>query len=229
MGKQLTSGGCLSPVLYNATAWLTGQGTECAGNTAGKVVAVRRLRGPYAAVHNLCGQTGQRIHVSTRSCARRAGRAKRDVEYGHFLVCTVLAFAAPGVSGGELLDGKSWLPGITVPDSPYRFRFREADNSSAFAALAAGQLMPAEATGWLAENPEALGNLAGALWNQHPAMPLIRSLMKQAAEKTESPLMERKPAEILGSYAGEIPVNTALSNEGALRFYLQICYLNKQL
>ena len=33
-------------------------GTECAGNTAGKVVAVRRLRGPYAAVHNLCGQTG---------------------------------------------------------------------------------------------------------------------------------------------------------------------------
>lgn len=89
--------------------------------------------------------------------------------------------------------------------------------------------MPAEATGWLAENPEALGNLARALWNQHPAMPLIRSLMKQAAEKTESPLMERKPAEILGSYAGEIPVNTALSNEGALRFYLQICYLNKQL
>ena len=80
---------------------------------------------------------------------------------------------------GELLDGKRWLPGITVPDSPYRFRFREADNSSAFAALAAGQLMPAEATGWLAENPEALGNLAGSLWNQHPAMPLIRSLMKQ--------------------------------------------------
>lgn len=115
---------------------------------------------------------------------------------------------------GELLDGKSWLPGMTVPDSPYRFRFREAENASAFSALAAGQLMPAEATGWLAENPEALGNLAGALWNQHPAMPLIRSLLKQAAEKTESPLIERKPAEILSTYAGEIPENTALSNEG---------------
>ncbi|BAN99851.1 hypothetical protein E05_50850 [Plautia stali symbiont] len=38
--------------------------------------------------------------------------------------------------------------------------------------------------------------------------------MKQAAEKTESPLMERKPAEILSSYAGEISENTALSNEG---------------
>lgn len=88
---------------------------------------------------------------------------------------------------GELLDGKSWLPGMTIPDSPYRFRFREAENASAFAALVAGQLMPAEATGWLAENPVALGNLAGALWNQHPAMPLIRSLMKQAAEKVESP------------------------------------------
>lgn len=91
---------------------------------------------------------------------------------------------------GELLDGKGWLPGMTVPDSPYRFRFREAENASAFAALAAGQLMPAEATGWLAENPEALGNLAGALWNQHPGMPLIRSLMKQVAEKVESPSQE---------------------------------------
>lgn len=91
---------------------------------------------------------------------------------------------------GELLDGKSWLPGMTVPDSPYRFRFREAESASAFAALAAGQLMPAEATGWLAENPAALGNLAGALWNQHPGMPLIRSLMKQAAEKVESPSQE---------------------------------------
>lgn len=91
---------------------------------------------------------------------------------------------------GELLDGKIWLPGMTVPDTPYRFRFREAESASAFAALAAGQLMPAEATGWLAENPEALGNLAGALWNQHPGMPLIRSLMKQAAEKVESPSPE---------------------------------------
>lgn len=103
---------------------------------------------------------------------------------------------------GELLDGKSWLPGMTVPDSPYRFRFREAENASAFAALAAGQLMPAEATGWLAENPGALGNLAGALWNQHPGMPLIRSLMKQAAEKTDSPLIESKTDEVVNTLAG---------------------------
>ncbi|AUO65975.1 relaxase [Citrobacter freundii complex sp. CFNIH2] len=103
---------------------------------------------------------------------------------------------------GELLDGKSWLPGMTVPDSPYRFRFREAENASAFAALAAGQLMPAEATGWLAENPGALGNLAGALWNQHPGMPLIRSLMKQAAEKTDSPLIESETDEVVNTLAG---------------------------
>ncbi len=143
-------------------------------------------------------------------------QAEQNVMWNTVIFWSALFWHLPLLASleGELLDGKSWLPGITVPDSPYRFRFREADNSSAFAALAAGQLMPAEATGWLAENPEALGNLAGALWNQHPAMPLIRSLMKQAAEKTESPLMERKPAEILGSYAGEIPVNTALSNEG---------------
>lgn len=143
-------------------------------------------------------------------------QAEQNVMWNAVIFWAALFWHLPLLASleGELLDGKSWLPGITVPDSPYRFRFREADISSAFAALAAGQLMPAGATGWLAENPEALGNLAGALWNQHPAMPLIRSLMKQAAEKTESPLMERKPAEILSSYVVEIPENTALSNEG---------------
>lgn len=143
-------------------------------------------------------------------------QAEQNVMWNAVIFWSALFWHLPLLASleGELLDGKSWLPGITVPDSPYRFRFLEADNSSAFAALAAGQLVPAEATGWLAENPGALGNLAGSLWNQHPAMPLIRSLMKQAAEKTESPLMERKPTEILSSYAGEIPENTALSNEG---------------
>lgn len=119
-------------------------------------------------------------------------QAEQNVMWNTVIFLSALFWHLPLLASleGELLNGKSWLPGITVPDSPYRFRFREADNSSAFAALAAGQLMPAEATGWLAENPKALGNLAGALWNQHPAMPLIRRLMKQAAEKVESPLLE---------------------------------------
>ncbi|HHT3862403.1 TPA: TraI domain-containing protein [Enterobacter hormaechei] len=119
-------------------------------------------------------------------------QAEQNVMWNAVIFWSALFWHLPLLASleGELLDGKSWLPGITVPDSSYRFRFREADNSSAFAALAAGQLMPAEATGWLAENPEALGNLAGSLWNQHPAMPLIRSLMKQAAEKVESPSLE---------------------------------------
>ncbi|MBK0162547.1 TraI domain-containing protein [Klebsiella sp. S69] len=116
-------------------------------------------------------------------------QAEQNVMWNAVIFWSALFWHLPLLASleGELLDGKRWLPGITVPDSPYRFRFRETDNSSAFAALAAGQLMPAEATGWLAEYPEALGNLAGALWNQHPAMPLIRNLMKQAAEKVESP------------------------------------------
>ena len=106
-------------------------------------------------------------------------QAEQNVMWNAVIFWSALFWHLPLLASleGELLDGKRWLPGITVPDSPYRFRFREADNSSAFAALAAGQLMPAEATGWLAENPEALGNLAGSLWNQHPAMPRIRRLM----------------------------------------------------
>lgn len=131
-------------------------------------------------------------------------QAEQNVMWNTVIFWSALFWHLPLLASleGELLDGKSWLPGITVPDSPYRFRFREADNSSAFAALAAGQLMPAEATGWLAENPEALGNLAGALWNQHPAMPLIRSLMKQAAEKTDSPLMGSKTDEVVNTLTG---------------------------
>lgn len=91
---------------------------------------------------------------------------------------------------GETVDGVKWQPGLSVPGKAYRFRFRlvPPDNGQALAALAAGQLMPTEAISWLAGNDKALYNLAGALWNNQPEMPLIQSILKQAADRVASPL-----------------------------------------
>ncbi|WP_127958517.1 TraI domain-containing protein [Serratia microhaemolytica] len=99
---------------------------------------------------------------------------------------------------GEESTGNIWQPGITVPAGPYRFRFRPsslaAKDISALAAVIANQLMPIAGIRWLAGNPAALSNLAGALWNSKPAMPLIRSLLQQSAERVASPLAMNQPA-----------------------------------
>ncbi|MCC4849029.1 hypothetical protein LMF94_23350, partial [Salmonella enterica subsp. enterica serovar Muenster] len=77
----------------------------------------------------------------------------------------------------------------------YRFRFRSsppnAHDASALAALAAGQLMPAEAINWLSGNSGALLSLACAFRNGSPDMPLIRTLLDQAAEKVDSPALRK--------------------------------------
>lgn len=94
---------------------------------------------------------------------------------------------------GEQLNGEPWLPGMTVPEKAYRFRFRKSDpagaDACAQASVMAAQLLPAEAVSWLSATPAALRNLAGALWNGHPEMPLLREILKQAAEKVEAPSM----------------------------------------
>ena len=100
---------------------------------------------------------------------------------------------------GETTGGVSWQPGISVPDAPYRFRFRScpptAHDASALAALAASQLMPAEAINWLSGNPDALFSLACAFRNGSPDMTLIRTLLDQAAEKVDSPLFMKAASE----------------------------------
>ncbi|EEV6991299.1 heavy metal resistance protein CzcA [Escherichia coli] len=93
---------------------------------------------------------------------------------------------------GELVSGKLWQPGMSSPDEAFRFRYRQqrlqGTEAQQLAAVMAGQLLPEGATAWLATVPGALQNLAGAVWNQHPEMALIRSVLKTAAEEVESPL-----------------------------------------
>lgn len=97
---------------------------------------------------------------------------------------------------GETTGGVNWQPGISVPDAPYRFRFRpsppNAHDASALAALAASQLMPAEAINWLSGTPAALFSLACAFRNGSPDVSLIRTLLEQAAEKVDSPVLRKE-------------------------------------
>ncbi|EKJ1384415.1 TraI domain-containing protein [Escherichia coli] len=94
---------------------------------------------------------------------------------------------------GELVSGKLWQPGMSPPGDAFRFRYRQqclqGTEAQQLAAVMAGQLLPEGATAWLATVPEALQNLAGAVWHQHPEMALIRLVLKAAAEEVESPLL----------------------------------------
>ncbi|EBC1781651.1 hypothetical protein CU955_09260 [Salmonella enterica] len=118
---------------------------------------------------------------------------------------------------GETASGVNWQPGISVPDTPYRFRFRSsppnAHDASALAALAASQLMPAEAINWLSGNSGALLSLACAFRNGSPDMPLIRTLLDQAAEKVDSPALRKETGE---SSVAIVPPDSVTSQEGTL-------------
>lgn len=115
---------------------------------------------------------------------------------------------------GATVDGMKWQPGLSVPGNAYRFRFRltPPDNGQPLAALAAGQILPEEAISWLAGNDEALRNLAGAVWNTQPEMPLIQHILNQAADRVASPLSplsvtENTPAST--STLSQLPVQPA--------------------
>ncbi|MBH2846635.1 TraI domain-containing protein [Serratia marcescens] len=118
---------------------------------------------------------------------------------------------------GETTSGANWQPGISVPDAPYRFRFRpsipNAHDASALAALAAGQLMPAEAINWLSGTSAALFSLAGAFRNGSPDMPLIRTLLDQAAEKVDSPVLRKETGESSVAIGKTVPDEPAEMEE----------------
>nr|WP_324135667.1 TraI domain-containing protein [Erwinia psidii] len=61
---------------------------------------------------------------------------------------------------GEMQSGRTWLPGLTVPGEPYRFRFRGYSPENALtisqSAMIAARLVPTEAIDWLSTLPAAV-------------------------------------------------------------------------
>ncbi|WP_433668895.1 TraI domain-containing protein [Klebsiella michiganensis] len=128
-------------------------------------------------------------------------QAAQGVIWQAVIFWTALCYHLPLLASieGETASGLNWQPGISVPDAPYRFRFRSftpnVHDASALAALAAGQLMPTDAINWLSGTSAALFSLAGAFRNGSPDMPLIRALLDQAAEKVDSPVLRKETSE----------------------------------
>lgn len=146
-------------------------------------------------------------------------QAAQGVIWQAVIFWTALCYHLPLLASieGETTGGVNWQPGISVPDAPYRFRFRHsspnAHDASALAALAAGQLIPTEAINWLSGTPAALFSLACAFRNGSPDMPLIRTLLDQAAEKVDSPVLRKETGE---SSVVIAPPDSVTSQEGTL-------------
>lgn len=88
---------------------------------------------------------------------------------------------------GELRSGEPWLPGMSAPAEPYRFRFNptppQANVAQSAATLMACQLLPRGATGWLSTVPATLDCLAQRLCGLPSPLPVIDELLATAAEK----------------------------------------------
>lgn len=64
---------------------------------------------------------------------------------------------------GEYQSGRTWLPGLTVPSEPYRFRFSAIPPAPTLttskSAMIAARLLPAEVIDWLTTLPAATHSL----------------------------------------------------------------------
>jgi integrating conjugative element relaxase (TIGR03760 family) len=110
---------------------------------------------------------------------------------------------------GELRSGQPWLPGISVPDGPYRFRFRpsqlSAGQNQSAAALMACQLLPGCATAWLSACPATLHCLGQRLCGLPSTLAVIDELMLIAVEKSGAVLSPPASPASLASSTAPLP------------------------
>jgi len=87
---------------------------------------------------------------------------------------------------GEFQSGRAWLPGLTVPSEPYRFRFRAAPLAPTLArsqcAMIAARLLPAEVLDWLSALPAATHSLMTIASRQPSALPVIDDIIQEATK-----------------------------------------------
>ncbi|MDC9583421.1 TraI domain-containing protein, partial [Xenorhabdus sp. PR6a] len=91
---------------------------------------------------------------------------------------------------GELEDGHGWQPGLWTPDRRFRFRFTQPDFPVPLKALLAARLLPEDAVSWLFLVPEAWRCLTLHLGGQPASVPLIDTLLQEAAGQVQSPLLK---------------------------------------
>ncbi|SIP74603.1 conserved hypothetical protein [Xenorhabdus innexi] len=91
---------------------------------------------------------------------------------------------------GELENGYHWQPGACIPDTPFRFRFHSPENIPAVPqeVFLAASLVPEKAMMWLVSVPEVWHCLMQHLNGRPSTVPLIDTLLQEAAGQVHSPL-----------------------------------------
>ncbi|SMG55541.1 conjugal transfer nickase/helicase domain-containing protein [Cedecea sp. NFIX57] len=114
---------------------------------------------------------------------------------------------------GELRGGQPWLPGMSVPDGPYRFRFcsspLSAGQNPGITALMAGQLLPGYAPAWLSTCPATLQCLGQQLCRLPFTLPVIDELLLIAVEKSGAALSLPASPAPASTTLSAAPVNPA--------------------
>lgn len=84
---------------------------------------------------------------------------------------------------GEFQSGRTWLPGLTVPGEPYRFRFRAAPTlATSQSAMIAARLLSEELIEWLSTLPAAIHSLMTIASRQPSTLPAIDDIILEAAK-----------------------------------------------
>lgn len=87
---------------------------------------------------------------------------------------------------GELQSGQTWLPGLTVPGEPYRFRFKVSLSAPTLitsqSAMIAARLLPEELIEWLSTLPAAIHSLMTIASRQPSTLPAIDDITLEAAK-----------------------------------------------
>lgn len=112
---------------------------------------------------------------------------------------------------GELQSGRAWLPGLTVPGAPYRFRFGASPSAPTLATsqstLIAARLLPAEVIDWLSTLPAATHTLMTIASRQPSALPIIDDIIQDAVNlaRGDSLAVSFSPASISGTLTVPLP------------------------
>ncbi|MEW5562308.1 TraI domain-containing protein [Enterobacter asburiae] len=115
-------------------------------------------------------------------------QSAQNVQWNVVMFFAALWYYLPLLSQlqGEFESGRAWLPGLTVPDEPYRFRFRTTPLAPTLAtsqsAMIASRLLPAELIKWLSTLPAVIHSLM-MIAGRHPStLPVIDDIILEAAK-----------------------------------------------
>ncbi|MGL5385972.1 MAG: TraI domain-containing protein [Enterobacterales bacterium] len=112
---------------------------------------------------------------------------------------------------GEFRSGRAWLPGLTVPGEPYRFRFRSTSPAPPLAtsqsAMIAARLLPAEVLDWLSTLPAATHSLMTIASRQPGALSVIDDIIQEATKlaRGDSLSVSSSPASISDTLTVALP------------------------